>query len=150
MELSEEFEISAPRSKVYEALNDVDTLKYCIPGCTELVRGEDGALLAKVVLKIGPVKATFAGEVYIDNANGPSSMSLEGKGSGGVAGFANGGATVDLVENAECTTLRYVTKVNVGGKLARLGSRLIVSTARKLSAQFFSNLKVAITEATDV
>ena len=51
MELSDEIEISVPIQAVYDALNNVDILKKCIPGCEELVRKFDNQLEAKVVLK---------------------------------------------------------------------------------------------------
>lgn len=94
-------------------------------------------LEAKVVLKIGPVKARFGGKVTLDTAGAPGAFSLSGEGSGGTAGFAKGGADVTLTEEDGRTTLRYAAKAEIGGKLAQLGSRLIQSTAKKLSASFF-------------
>ena len=55
--------IAAPVQKVWEALNDPDVLKACIPGCQSLEKKSDTDLAAIVVLKIGPIKATFTGEV---------------------------------------------------------------------------------------
>ena len=91
MELSDEIEISVPIQAVYDALNNVDILKKCIPGCEELVRKSDDQLEAKVVLKVGPVKARFSGQVTLDASGGPEKFSLSGQGNGGAAGFANFG-----------------------------------------------------------
>ena len=137
MELSDEIVIPAPRDQVYAALTDTDVLRQCIPGCEELIRHSDTELEAKVVLKIGPVKARFSGTVTLDLAGAPDALSLSGQGNGGAAGFAKGGADVTLTEDAGATTLRYVAKAEIGGKLAQLGSRLVQGTARKLSAAFF-------------
>jgi hypothetical protein len=145
MDLSDEILIPAPRAQVYAALNDPEVLKASIPGCEELIRHSDTDLEAKVVLKIGPVKARFGGKVKLDNAGAPERFSLTGEGSGGVAGFAKGGADVELIEQDGGTLLRYTAKADVGGKIAQLGSRLIMGTAKKLSAAFFENFKAAVT-----
>jgi carbon monoxide dehydrogenase subunit G len=145
MELHDEILIHAPRDEVYAALNDTDILKQCIPGCEELERVEENELAAKVVLKIGPVKAKFSGKVLLDPSEAPSAFSLNGEGSGGVAGFAKGGADVHLEETDEGTLLRYEAKAEVGGKIAQLGSRLVSSTAKKLSKQFFDNFEKVMT-----
>ncbi|PWK59160.1 CoxG family protein [Roseicyclus mahoneyensis] len=138
MELADEIVINAPRDRVYAALNDPEILKQCIPGCEELIMHSPTELEAKVVLKVGPVKARFTGKVTLDTTNAPGGFSLTGEGSGGPAGFARGGADVTLVEaEPGVTTLSYTAKAEIGGKLAQLGSRLIQGTAKKLSASFF-------------
>ncbi|MBT8411860.1 MAG: carbon monoxide dehydrogenase subunit G [Octadecabacter sp.] len=139
MELKDEIIINAPRDVVYAALNDEDVLKDCIPGCEELEKLSDTELKAKVVLKIGPVKAKFAGDVQLSPDSPPERFSLTGQGNGGVAGFAKGGAVVELEEHPDGTLLRYDAKAEIGGKLAQLGSRLIESTAKKLAAKFFTS-----------
>lgn len=146
MELQEEITINAPRAQVYDALNDVEVLKTCIPGCEELIKHSDTELEAKVALKIGPVKARFTGNVTLSPDNPPEQFSLTGQGSGGVAGFAKGGADVVLAEaeGGAATLLSYTAKAEVGGKLAQLGSRLILSTSKKLAGQFFSKFKDAM------
>ena len=94
MDMTGEYRIAAPRDVVWHALNDEDVLRACIPGCTELERTSDTELSAIVVQKIGPVKAKFAGDVELTNINPPASYTIQGEGSGGVAGFAKGGADV--------------------------------------------------------
>ena len=139
MELSEEITIPAQMAKVYDSLNDIAILKACIPGCEELVKHSDTELEARVVLKIGPVKAKFSGKVTLDTTHAPDRFSLAGAGDGGIAGFAKGGADVELTADGDNTLLRYSAKAETGGKIAQLGSRLITSTARKLSRAFFEN-----------
>ncbi len=141
MELQDEITISASRDKVYAALNDPEVLKQCIPGCEELIKHSDTELEAKVLLKIGPVKARFSGNVTLDPGNAPDGFSLKGEGNGGVAGFARGGADVELTEQGSQTVLRYTAKADIGGKLAQLGSRLVTSTSRKLASSFFKNFE---------
>lgn len=139
MELSDEIVINAPKEVVYAALNDPEILKQCIPGCDELIKHSDTELEAKVVLKIGPVKARFSGDVQLDTAGAPDSFSLTGQGSGGAAGHAKGGADVTLTADGDNTILRYNATADIGGKLAQLGSRLIQSTAKKLAGKFFKS-----------
>jgi carbon monoxide dehydrogenase subunit G len=137
MELNDEITINAPLERVYQALNDPEILKECIPGCEELVKHSDTELEAKVVLKVGPGKARFSGTVELDTSGAPQAFSLTGQGNGGAAGFAKGGADVTLAEADGQTLLTYTAKAEIGGKLAQLGSRLIVSTSKKLAAKFF-------------
>ena len=122
-------------------MNDLEVLKKCIPGCEELLEAEDGTLSAKVVLKIGPIKAKFKGKIILDLSNGPEKYSLNGEGDGGMAGFAKGGADVELIKHGNETILKYVANSSVTGKIAQLGSRLILNTAKKLSKTFFENFR---------
>lgn len=148
MELSDEIIINAPKEQVYAALNDPDVLRQCIPGCEELVKHSDTELEAKVVLKVGPVKAKFSGDVQLDTTGAPDAFSLTGQGNGGAAGHAKGGADVTLTADGDRTILRYDAKAEIGGKLAQLGSRLIQSTAKKLAARFFKSFAEVVNEKT--
>lgn len=133
--------IQAPIGKVWEALNDPEVLRECIPGCQSLEKTADDELAATVVLKIGPIKATFDGMVTLANLDPPNGYTISGEGKGGIAGFAKGGADVTLAEDGpDATILKYTARADVGGKIAQLGSRLIESTSRKLAGQFFSTL----------
>ncbi|MBX2854577.1 MAG: carbon monoxide dehydrogenase subunit G [Rhodobacteraceae bacterium] len=137
MELSDEIRIQAPRERVYEALNDPEVLRQCIPGCESLEKKSDTELDATVVLKVGPVKARFTGAVRLENLNPPIGYTLVGEGSGGVAGFAKGSGDVELIDEGGETLMKYDVKADIGGKLAQLGSRLIAGTAKRLAGQFF-------------
>ncbi len=146
MELADEITINASQDKVYAALNDPEVLKKCIPGCEELIKHSDTELEAKVVLKVGPVKAKFSGNVTLDTTGAPDAFSLIGQGSGGAAGHAKGGADVTLTSDGDTTILRYEAKATVGGKLAQLGNRLIQGTAKKLAANFFDTFAEVMAE----
>ena len=101
---------------------------------------------ALVVVKFGPVKASFNSEVEIDPSQGPALFKLTGKGDAGVAGFANGGADVHLEENAEGTLLKYIVSIDISGKLAQVGGRLIEGTSKRLAKKFFENFEAALLE----
>jgi len=147
MELSDEIIINASKTVVYDALNDPEVLRRCIPGCEELIQHSPTDLEAKVVLKIGPVKARFGGVVTLDTAGAPDAFSLKGEGKGGAAGFAKGGADVTLSEVEGGTRLAYTAQAEVGGKIAQLGSRLISGTAKKLSGKFFEKFAEEVSES---
>ena len=147
MELADEIIINASRDRVYAALNDAAVLQQCIPGCEELIKHSDTELEAKVVLKVGPVKAKFSGDVQLDTTGAPDAFSLTGQGNGGAAGHAKGGADVTLTaDGPDKTILRYEAKAVIGGKLAQLGSRLIQGTAKKLAAKFFKSFADVVNE----
>jgi uncharacterized protein len=139
MKMSGSQVIQAPRKTVWRGLNDPKILQQCIPGCETINAASPTEMSAKVVLKVGPVKARFTGEVILSDIKAPESYRISGKGQGGLAGFATGGATVRLTENGHLETLMdYDVDAQIGGKLAMLGSRLIDSSAKSLAEQFFT------------
>jgi carbon monoxide dehydrogenase subunit G len=146
MDMNGERRIALPRALVWQALNDADVLGQCIPGCQKIDKTSDTGFTASVVIKVGPVKATFSGAVELVDIVPETSYALNGQGTGGVAGFAKGGAKVALADDGEGTLLSYTVAANVGGKLAQIGGRLIDSTAVKLADQFFDNFGRVVAE----
>ncbi|MEM9267561.1 MAG: carbon monoxide dehydrogenase subunit G [Pseudomonadota bacterium] len=136
--------IQAPRAEVWDALNDADVLKACIPGCQELTGSPSEGFEATVVQKVGPVKATFKGAVSLSDIVDGESYTISGEGKGGAAGFAKGGADVKLVDAEDGTELSYNVEAKVGGKLAQLGSRLIDGFAKNMADKFFENFQTAV------
>lgn len=140
MKMTGEHMLEERREAVWAALNDVEVLRRCIPGCEELSRADDGRLDAVATVKVGPVKSRFKGTVTLSDVVPPESYVISGEGRGGSAGFAKGSARVTLEEAGGGTRLVYEVSASVGGRLAQLGARLIDATAKKLAAQFFANL----------
>lgn len=138
MDMKGECVIPAPREVVWAALNNVEVLKSSIPGCQSIQRLSDTEIEAIVTAKVGPVKATFKGLVMLSDLDPPNGYTIRGEGKGGAAGFAKGGAKVNLVDDSGGTRLSYDVDAAVGGKLAQIGGRLITSTAKKLADEFFS------------
>lgn len=137
--------LPADRERVWAALNDPEMLKRSIPGCQDLERTGDTGFTATAKVSIGPVKATFKGNVALSDIDPPSGYTISGEGQGGVAGFAKGGAKVRL-EDAEGggTLLSYDVEAQVGGKIAQLGGRLINGVAKKYADEFFANFAKAL------
>ena len=151
MELKGSFDLAAPKQQVWDALNDPEVLKGCIPGCEEINKTSDNSFSAKVTAKVGPVKAKFTGDVTLSDLDPPNAYKISGEGKGGAAGFAKGGANVSLKDNdSGGTTLEYAVTAQVGGKLAQIGSRLIDSTAKKMAREFFETFgKIVDKDETD-
>ena len=131
--------IPASRETVWKGLNDPAVLQQCIPGCSKIACASPHDMKATVTIKVGPVKANFSGHVTLSDLNAPASYRISGKGEGGFAGFATGGANVKLTAVSPTETqMDYEVDAQIGGKLAMLGSRLIDSTATSLANNFFT------------
>ena len=151
MDIAGEYRIPALREHVWAALNDPEILRVSIPGCQELDKRSDQEFAAKVVAKIGPVRATFAGSVTLADLDPPEAYTISGQGQGGMAGFAKGSARVTLSQEADGeTVLAYVARADVGGKLASIGSRIVQSAAKKMADQFFAAFVKTISEEQNV
>jgi carbon monoxide dehydrogenase subunit G len=149
MELQGERTIPASRELTWAALNDPAMLKGCITGCESLERVADDSLEAVVAVRVGPVSARFKGKLKITDMVVPASYTIHFDGQGGVAGFGKGSADVALTEaGASRTTLKYVARAQVGGKLAQIGSRLVDAAAAKIAEDFFQAFEAQLREAT--
>ena len=136
MKLSGRYKLSVKKNVVWEALNDPNILKQCIPGCESFDKENENTFKAIATNQIGPMNASFSGTVNLSNIKPNESYTLSGEGNSSV-GFVNGSADVRLFEENNNTTLSYEVNVNVGGKIAQLGSRLINGVAKKMSDYFF-------------
>ena len=136
MKLNGSYQINLEKQKVWEALNDAEILKKSIPGCEEFKKDSETEFTATATNKIGPFNASFTGNIELKEINAPHSYIIEGSGNSPV-GFASGKAKVKLEESDNGTKLIYEVEVNVGGKIAQVGSRLIDMTAKKMADIFF-------------
>jgi uncharacterized protein len=140
MELTGQERIAAPRAHVWQALNDPEILKACIPGCESIELLSPTEMKARVALKLGPIKASFAGQVTLSDIDPPNGYTISGEGSGGSVGSAKGSAHVKLTEDAGATLLNYNVSSQVSGKIAQLGARLVDAAAQKLAGDFLAKL----------
>lgn len=144
MELSSMKLIPAPQQRVWDALNDPDALKSCIPGCEDIESLSPTEFRVVLLAKVGPVTARFNGKMHITDSNPPNSYSLTFEGQGGMAGFAKGGADVVLRSVQGGTELSYIANAKVGGKLAQIGSRLVDIAAKKTADDFFATFVATV------
>lgn len=137
MEMTGEQLVPLPQQATWEALNDTQVLKECVPGCESLEKLADNQYQLTMTSRIGPVSARFKGVMTLRDIDPPNGYTMIFEGQGGVAGFAKGEASVTLEPEGDATRLKYTAKAMVGGKIAQLGARLIDGVARKLSNEFF-------------
>ena len=136
MKLSGTYKLNVKKEIVWKALNNPNILKQCVPGCDSFNKESDDVFVVSATNQIGPMNATFSGTVALSNIKENQSYTITGEGQSSV-GFANGSADVTLFEENGSTTLSYEVSINVGGKIAQLGSRLINGVAKKMSDYFF-------------
>jgi uncharacterized protein len=138
VDITGEYRIAAPRQAVWAALNDPQMLKTCIPGCQSLVQRSDDEIDAEVQAQLGPVRSTFATRISIRDRVPLTSYTLTGEGKSGAAGFGKGVAHVSLADDGPGTRLAYRAELQLGGRLAQVGSRLVSGATAKLAEDFFT------------
>lgn len=147
MDLTGEERIAAPRQAVWDALNDIETLKSCIPGCEDIERISETQIRAALKVSFGILKIRFHGILELSNMVPPVSYTISGHGEGSIAGFAHGATDVRLDEDGNETILSYAIRGDAGGKVAQIGTKLLGSVARKLADRFFANIAEAASNA---
>jgi hypothetical protein len=149
MNITGERTIAAPQLAVWEALNDPDILRSCIPGCDEMERVSDNEYRLGMLAVVGPVKARFTGKLLLSDIVAPERYALRFEGSGGAAGFGKGLANVQLSADAGTQTqLSYTADAQIGGKIAQVGSRLVDGIARKIAEEFFTRFEARLSGGT--
>ena len=144
MDMQGQRQLFVTQQQAWEALNNPDMLKACIPGCDKFELAEANVYNVGVAIKIGPVSAKFTGKVTLSDIQAPNSYSLNFEAQGGVAGFGKGESKVSLHPHAEGCELQYTVHSTVGGKLAQLGQRLIDGAAKSLAEDFFKRFDEAL------
>lgn len=144
MEIKGENLIAATQAQVWEGLNDPEVLRRSIPGCESLEKTGDNQFKATVVTRIGPITARFNGQVELTDLDPPNGYTIVGSGAAGAMGGAKGKARVTLAPESDATRLTYLVDVDVSGRIAQLGGRLIQSTAGVLAGQFFNAFATAV------
>jgi uncharacterized protein len=140
LKLSANYQIPAPRERVFAALTDPAVLQRLIDGCESFVQREDGVYEARLKVGIGSIKGTYTGHVRMQDVNPLESYTLLVDGRG-TPGFVKGSARIRLKEHGGGgTELTSDADVQVGGVIAAVGSRLIEAAARQMMDRFFANL----------
>lgn len=147
MKLESNRVIQAEPGVVWEHLVDVEVLKQCIPGCQTMEQTGENEYALTMKSKVGPVSATFKGELGLRDIVPGESYTLHFEGKGGAAGFGKGSAAVRLEPAEEGTNLIYSVDASVGGKIAQVGQRLVDGTARKMADDFFSRFEQVVAPA---
>lgn len=139
--------LAITQQQAWDALNDPEVLKACIPGCDKVEATGENQYAVGMAVKIGPVSAKFAGKILLSDIVPPQSYKINFEGQGGVAGFGKGTSEVKLTPNGSGCELDYTVHATVGGKVAQLGQRLIDGTAKSMSEDFFKRFDEAMQKA---
>ena len=140
MELTGEVRVAAPRESVWHALNDERSLMQCIPGCEAVEISSPTERHVRLLVKAGPVRARFVGKITLSDVLAGSACVMNFEGSGGTAGMATGRSSVQLIDDAGGTLVRYTATAAVGGKLGQIGARMLDAASKQMADQFFSRL----------
>jgi carbon monoxide dehydrogenase subunit G len=137
MKMTGEQRIAVSRLRAWEALNDLDVLKHCMPGCQSLERESEERIAATLAMKVGPIGARFIGTITLSDVEPPHAYTMTLVGQGGTAGMVNGSARVRLADEEDGTLLTYEVDVRIGGRLAQLGGPIIDASAKQFASSFF-------------
>ncbi len=137
MEMQGQRALAVSQQQAWDALNDPEVLKACIPGCDKVEASGENQFALGVSVKIGPVSAKFSGKITLSDIQPPNSYTLTFDGQGGAAGFGKGVSQVKLTPHGSGCELSYSVKAQVGGKIAQMGQRLIDGVAKSMAEDFF-------------
>ncbi|MBS0340383.1 MAG: carbon monoxide dehydrogenase subunit G [Proteobacteria bacterium] len=137
-------QLAVTQQQAWDALNDPEMLKKCLPGCDKFESTGDGQYAVTMAVKVGPVSAKFNGKVTLSDVQPPASYKLAFEGQGGVAGFGKGASEVSLAPNDAGCELGYTVQAQVGGKVAQLGQRLIDGAAKSMADDFFKRFDLEL------
>jgi uncharacterized protein len=147
MDMQGNRQLAITQQQAWDALNNPDVLKACIPGCDKVEPTGENQYAIAMSVKIGPVAAKFAGKITLADIVAPESYSINFEGQGGAAGFGKGNSAVKLVPNGTGCELQYTVHASVGGKIAQLGQRLIDGVAKSMAEDFFKRFDEAMQAA---
>jgi len=144
MKLEGEYLFNGPREKVWEIVRDPEVLATALPGTQSLNKVGDNEYEGTMQVRIGPVAGNFAGRLIVSDEVPPESCTLTVEGRG-APGFATGSGHVYLLEQEEGTTLlKYEGEIQIGGKLASVGQRLLDTASKSLIHQGLEALNSAL------
>jgi carbon monoxide dehydrogenase subunit G len=137
MDMQSSRQLAVTQQQAWEALNDPEVLKVCVPGCESIEPAGDNAYALVSTIKVGPVAAKFKSTIQLTDIQAPESYTLNFDGNGGAAGFGKGTAKVTLTPQEGGCELNYTVNATVGGKIAQVGQRLIDGVAKSMAQSFF-------------
>ena len=129
--------ISTDIESLFAVMIDAEVLKRCIPGCESLDQQPDGSYKMSLKVGVGSIRGVYSGTIRLEDIREPEHfrMIVDGKGT---SGFVKGAGEIDLAESDEQTIVSYSGDVNVGGTIASVGQRMVLTTAKLMTSQFFA------------
>jgi carbon monoxide dehydrogenase subunit G len=144
MRLEGEYVFDGPREEVWKIVRDPDVLATALPGTQSLEQVGENEYTGQMHLRIGPVSGVFAGRLVVSDEVPPESYTLSVDGRG-APGFGKGVGSVLLVDHGDDKTLlKYEGDIQVGGRIASVGQRLIDTASRSMIGQGLDALNEAL------
>jgi carbon monoxide dehydrogenase subunit G len=143
MEFGGRYLMTAPRTRIWEALNDPEMLKAAIPGCSLIEWSGPGTLNLEIKVNLGVIHPTFKGELLLSDITPAQSYTLSGRGKGGMLGLAEGSADVILADAGEDTILTFIANGGASGQIMKMGKALIGNSAQRIIDSFFERFGAA-------
>ena len=144
MKVAGEYVFNGPREEVWELVRDPEVLATALPGAQSLNQVSENEYEGEMHVRVGPVAGVFSGRVVISDEVQPESYTLTVEGKGG-PGFAKGTGHVQLVDQGDGTTLmKYEGEVQIGGKIASVGQRLLDTASKSMIRQGLEALNKAL------
>ena len=141
MQIKGDYTICAPRERVWEYFTTPELLQQCIPGCEELKPLGDDSFEATIKIGVAMIKGVYKGSVTIENKQPPSAYRLSVQGESKI-GFVNGACDFTLEEAGENQTAVNLTgELTVGGRLARVGQRVMGGASKMMIGKFFNEVE---------
>jgi 2-furoyl-CoA dehydrogenase large subunit len=131
--------VPVPPQQVWDTLLDPVKLAAVIPGCRTLDQVAENSYTANISIGVGAVRGRFQTHIQLSDLDPPNSIVLSG-GMTGPLGSSSGEGHVTLTATADGTQVDYTYDVNITGKVAAIGGRMLNGTARVLVDQFFKRL----------
>jgi len=144
MDMTGQRTLQVTQQQAWEALNDPEILKACIPGCQKFEPLGEQKYAVAAGIKMGPVSAMFNGHVQLTDIVAPQSYKLHFAAQGGVAGFGKCESSVQIKPLEKGCELHYTVHSSVGGKIAQLGQRLIDGVAKNMAEDFFKRFEAEL------
>jgi len=144
MKIEGEFTFQGARERVWELLQDPEVLAQTLPGTEKLEKTAEDQYESAMRVQVGPVNGVFSCKVALKDKQPPEryTMLVDSKGA---QGFANGAARVELIaQGANSTLMRYQAELQVGGRLAGVGQRLLDTVGRSMTRQALEGLNRAL------
>ncbi|MBR0766450.1 SRPBCC domain-containing protein [Bradyrhizobium japonicum] len=134
-------QIKASRRHLWQAFCDSAVIKQCLPGCETFEWTAGGRGVATAAIAIGPIAATFRGELRLLDVESPVTCTIAGEANAGAGGFVTGLAKVRLDESSGGTELSYFAEARIGQRLTRLGVRRVDAAAKEIATRFLNSLR---------
>lgn len=154
MKIEKNFDLNHPRDIVWRKMNDVYVVADCLPGASIVEKLDDHRYKGRMFVKVGPMAASFDGEIGIESKPQDWTAVISGKGADTRSSSrASGSMTYRLgeVATAGATRVDVVSDINLAGPLAQFSKGAIMQEiASRITADFVRNFEAHLSATSAV